>query len=95
MNTRGPRSPQEFLEHASRLAAAGKERELLALADQFGDQFFGRFTPEERNRLEGIYETAQAIIDLENWPAAQDQTARVATEERTVGAGPALPVGGN
>jgi hypothetical protein len=87
MNNRRPHSPQEFIEHASRLAAAGKEHELLAFADAFGGEFFGQFTPEERNRLEGIYESAQAIVDLEDWKASHPQTAGAAAGPAAAPAG--------
>jgi hypothetical protein len=92
-----PRSPQEFIEHASRLARNCKERELLAYAGEFGREFFGRFTADERNRLEGIFESAQAIVDLEDWSAGREQAAGASTQEHPearVSADPAVPVGG-
>ena len=74
MTSRRPRTPKEFLEHASRLAGAGKERELLAFADEYGQQFQAGFNPEERARLEGIFESAQAIVDLQEWTAARERS---------------------
>ena len=94
MTSRKPRSPQEFIEHASRLVRAGQERELLAFADEFGEEFLGRFTAEDLNRLEGIFESAQMIVDLEEWQASQGRKDGAAQEQRPATAGEALPTSG-
>jgi hypothetical protein len=69
VTTSAPRTPQEFIEQASNLVRAGKDREVLALADRHGEAFLGQFTAEELNRLEGMFEGAQMIVDLEEWGA--------------------------
>jgi hypothetical protein len=66
---RRPRTPQEFMEQASRFVRARMDRELLAYGQQYGAQFSDRFTPEERNRLEGMFEGAQRVADAEDWLA--------------------------
>jgi hypothetical protein len=64
-----PSSPQEFIAHVSALACAGRDEELLAFSDRYGERFFGCFTAAELNRLEALFEGAQAVVDLEAWEA--------------------------
>ncbi len=73
-----PRTPKEFFALARRLAREGRERDLLALEERYAAEFFGRFTPDQRNRLEGIFESAHNIIDLQEWAAQPEHTDGVA-----------------
>jgi hypothetical protein len=83
---RKPRTPREFAECIVRLAGAGKDRAVLALADEYGAAFLSQFTAEEWSWLDGLLESAQMAVDLEEWtahqragtPAARDETAEQA-----------------
>jgi hypothetical protein len=67
----GPRNAAEFIEHARTLVRAGRDHDLLLLADRYGQKFHGQFTAEELNQLEGMFEGAQMVIDLEEWSASR------------------------
>lgn len=80
------------------LVRTGTDRELLAFADRYAAEFRSRFTAEERNYLEGIFESAQMAVDLEDWAATRvERTADAAGDDRPATASteaPALPAVG-
>lgn len=68
------------MERAIRLGRAGKDRGLLAFADQFGGAFVDRFTAEEWGQLDGLLESAQMAVDLEEWSASRKASSIAETK---------------
>ena len=77
-----PTTPKEFFKQAQRLSRAPRHRELLVLEERYGAEFFGRFTTDERSRLEGIFESAHNIVDLQEWAAERERSAEPSDAER-------------
>ena len=70
-----PKTPKDFFDLARRLYRAQRHQDLLALEERYGAEFFGRFSPDQRNRLEGIFESAHNVVDLQEWAAQRERNA--------------------
>jgi len=44
---------------------------MLAFADEHGEEFYGRSTAEELNRLDGMFEGARMVVGLQEWGVSQ------------------------
>lgn len=86
-----PTTPKEFFNQAQRLSRARRHHELLALEEHYGASLFGRFTPDERNQLEGIFESAHTIVDLQAWEADRERADEPSDAEHPAAV---APVGG-
>jgi len=48
---------------------------MLAFADEHGEEFYGRSTAEELNRLDGMFEGAQMVVSLEEWGVSRERAS--------------------
>jgi hypothetical protein len=64
------------------LVDAGEYRQAVAYAAQFSREFLPQVSDEELNRVTGMMEGADMIVDLQDWQASQPADAEVAPADR-------------
>jgi hypothetical protein len=77
-----PQSSDQFVRRLRALVDAGEYRDALTFAEQFSRAFLPQLSDEELNRVTGMMEGVDMIVDLQDWPARQSAEPSVAPAGR-------------
>jgi hypothetical protein len=68
-----PRTPEQFVQRLQSLVDGQEYRQAVAFAERFSPEFLSQLDAGELNRVTGMMEGVDLIVDLEDWQGGQSQ----------------------